>query len=318
MRTAIRNGSEEREGGQQQMRNTNSAALSSDELRIKRSWKDKTFFVVCKQFIRNKTALVGLVIIFLMIIMGIVAPLIAPYSPIAIDPRNANQGVSSAHLFGTDQFGRDVLSRIIYGARVSIAIGFGASGLGVLVGVILGSIAGFFGGVVETLILRLCDIIQSIPNTLLCIIVSQTLGSSFGATLVALSLYTIPEVTRILRSSMMSIRGQEFVEACKAINCSDLRTMVLHVLPNSLSPVIVTFSVGVGMKIMTSASLSFLGLGIQEPTAEWGAMISAARANMRYAPNAVLFPGLFVAITVLAFNFVGDGLRDALDPKLRR
>ena len=283
-----------------------------------RTWKDKTFFVVCKQFVRNKTALAGIIIILLMIIMGIVAPLIAPYDPIGIDPRNANQGLSSAHWFGTDQYGRDVLSRVMHGAKISIAIGFGASGLGVVVGVILGSIAGYFGGWVETIILRLCDVIQSIPNTLLCIIVSQTLGSSFGATLVALSLYTIPEVARILRSTMMSVREQEFVEACRAINCSNLRIMVGHVLPNSLSPVIITFSVGVGMKIMTSASLSFLGLGIQEPTAEWGAMISAARANMRYAPHAVLFPGLFVAITVLAFNFVGDGLRDALDPKLRQ
>ena len=300
-------------------KNNSSAAAAVDSgILRKRTWKDKTFFVVMKQFSRNKTAVVGLVLIFVMILIGLLAPVIAPYSPIAINPREANQGISAEHWFGTDQYGRDVLTRVIYGARTSIAIGFGASGLGIVLGIIFGTIAGYFGGAVETVILRICDIIQSIPNTLLCIIVSQTLGNSFGATLVALSLYTIPEVTRILRSTMMSVREQEFIEASRAINCSNLNIMVNHVLPNCLSPVIVSFSVGVGMKIMASAGLSFLGLGIQEPTAEWGAMISAARANMRYAPHAVLFPGLFVALTVLAFNFVGDGLRDALDPKLRQ
>ncbi len=283
-----------------------------------RTWRDKTFFVVLKQFSRNKMALVGLILILLLILMGIFAPLLAAYPYAQIDPMNANQSPSVAHPFGTDNYGRDVLSRVIYGARYSIGIGVSASGLGVVVGLIFGVIAGFFGGKVENLILRACDVIQSIPNTLLCIIVSQTVGTGLVATVVALSIYTIPEVVRLLRSSIISVREQEFVEACRAINCSRLRIMLSHILPNCLSPIIVTFSVGVGMKIMTSASLSFLGLGIQEPTAEWGAMISAAKGNMRYAPHAVLFPGLFVALTVLAFNIVGDGLRDALDPKLRR
>lgn len=283
-----------------------------------RTWKDKTFFIVLKQFSRNKTALVGLILIILLVIMGLAAPILAPYSYTAVAPMYANQGPSAAHWFGTDNFGRDVLSRVIWGARYSIGIGFASSGLGVVIGLLFGAIAGYFGGVVETLILRICDIIQSIPNTLLCIIISQTLGSGLWPTLIALSMYTIPEVVRLLRASMISIKEQEFVEACRAINCSNLRIMFSHILPNCLSPLIVTFSVGVGMKIMTSASLSFLGLGIQEPTAEWGAMIANARAHMRYAPHAVLFPGLFVALIVLAFNIVGDGLRDALDPKLRQ
>lgn len=283
-----------------------------------RTWKDKSFFIIVKQFLRNKTALFGLALIVIMILVGILAPVIAPYSPTGIDPRNGNLAPSLQHLFGTDQFGRDVFTRVLYGARVSILIGVCSSGFGVILGIVFGAISGYFGGAVENIVLRICDIIQSIPNVLMCIIICQSLGGGMIPTIFALSIYTIPEVTRIMRSSIITLREQEFIEACRATNCSNLRIMVSHVIPNCLSPVIVSFSVGIGMKIMTSASLSFLGMGIQEPTAEWGAMISAARSNMRYAPHAVLFPGLFVALTVLAFNFVGDGLRDSLDPKLRR
>lgn len=294
--------------------------LSEKEAHLlrERTWRDKSFFIVVKQFLRNKTALFGLALIIIMILVGILAPVIAPYSPTGINPRNGNLAPSLQHLFGTDQFGRDVFTRVLYGARVSILIGVCSSGFGVILGIVFGAIAGYFGGAVENVLLRICDVIQSIPNTLMCIIICQSLGGGMIPTIFALSIYTIPEVTRIMRSSIITLREQEFIEACRATNCSSLQIMVSHIIPNCLSPVIVTFSVGIGMKIMTSASLSFLGMGIQEPTAEWGAMISAARANMRYAPHAVLFPGLFVALTVLAFNFVGDGLRDSLDPKLRR
>lgn len=299
---------------------TNAAVLNSEEeyLLRERNWKDTTFFIVLKQFSRNRMALVGLIIILALILMGIFAPLLAPYDYKAIDPLNANQAPSVEHLFGTDTYGRDILSRIIYGARYSLGIGVGASLLGVIVGIFFGAIAGYFGGIVETLILRACDVIQSIPNILLCIILSQVLGSGLFPTMTALAMYSIPEVVRILRSSMLSLREQEFVEASRAINCSNLRILLSHILPNSLAPVIVSFSVGVGMKIMNSAGLSFLGLGIQEPTAEWGAMVALGKGQLRYAPHVSLFPGLFVALVVLAFNIVGDGLRDSLDPKLRR
>ncbi|MGN1004353.1 MAG: ABC transporter permease [Oscillospiraceae bacterium] len=298
----------------------NTAVLEAEEgyLLRERTWKDTTFFTVLKQFSRNKMALVGMVLILLLVLMGVFAPLIAPYDYQAIDPIHADQGPSAAHLFGTDTYGRDILSRIIWGARCSLGIGVGASIIGVVIGIIFGAIAGYFGGIVETIILRICDVIQSIPNILLCIIVSQMLGSGIFPTMIALAMYSIPEVVRILRSSMLSLREQEFIEASRAINCSNLRILVSHLLPNSLSPVIVSFSVGVGMKIMNSAGLSFLGLGIQEPTAEWGAMISLGKSQLRYHPHEALFPGLFVALVVLAFNIVGDGLRDALDPKLRR
>lgn len=302
------------------MPNTNTAVAGSKTLSAarERTWKDSSFGSVAVQFARNKAALVGIILIVLLIIMAILAPVLAPYNYTAIDPIHANQGPSAAHWFGTDSFGRDILSRIIFGARASLGIGIGASLIGVIIGIIFGAIAGFFGGIVESLILRICDVIQSIPNILLCILISQLLGQGLFPTMIALAFYSIPEVVRLLRSSMMSLREQEFIEASKAINCSKFRILTVHMLPNSLSSVIVSFSIGVGMKIMNSAGLSFLGLGIQEPMAEWGAMISAGRAAMRNAPHVVLIPGIFVAIVVLAFNIVGDGLRDSLDPKLRR
>lgn len=301
-------------------KNKNNVAVldAEDHLLRERNWKDTTFFIVMRQFSRNKMALVGLIIIVLLILIGVLAPVLSPYNYIDVDPLHANQPPSAAHWFGTDAYGRDILSRIMWGARYSLGIGVGSSLIGVIVGILFGSIAGYFGGIVETLILRACDVIQSVPNILLCIIVSQMLGPGVFPTMIALAMYSIPEVVRILRSSMLSLREQEFVEACRAINCSNLRIMVSHILPNSLSPVIVSFSVGVGMKIMNSAGLSFLGLGIQEPMAEWGAMIALGKSQLRYAPHVALFPGLFVALVVLAFNIVGDGLRDSLDPKLRR
>jgi ABC-type dipeptide/oligopeptide/nickel transport system permease subunit len=284
----------------------------------RRSWKDTTGYVVFQQFCRNKFAIAGLIIILLMVFMAIFAPLLAPYDYKAIDPINANQAPDSRHLFGTDTQGRDILSRIIYGARYSLSIGVLATALGTVMGVILGCLAGYFSGKVETVIMRLCDVFQSIPNILLCIIISQAFGGGFFMTAVALSIYTIPIVVRLLRASILSIREQEFIDAAKLVNCGKMRIMVRHILPNCLAPVIVTFSTSVGMKILSSAGLSFLGLGIQEPMPEWGAMIATGKKFLRYYPYLVIFPGIFIALVVLSFNMVGDGLRDALDPKLRR
>jgi peptide/nickel transport system permease protein len=231
---------------------------------------------------------------------------------------NANKPPNAEHWFGTDLYGRDILSRIIYGARYSLMIGLSASLLGTLTGVILGLISGYFAGMVETLILRFCDVIQSIPNMLLCIVVSQALGRGLFPTVVALSFYSLPTTTRLLRSVILSQREQEYIEAARVINCSHLRILVSHLLPNCMSPIIVGFSGTIGHKILSSAGLSFLGLGIQEPIAEWGAMLSAGRSQLRYAPHAVFFPGIFVALVVLSFNLIGDCLRDSLDPKLRQ
>lgn len=299
-----------------QMRN--SQPPLQDEYVREHSWKDSTFFVVLRQFSRNKMAVCGLVIICLLVLMAILAPVLAPYDYRMIDPIHANQSPSAEHWFGTDNLGRDIFTRILYGARYSLSLGFLSSMLTAVLGITLGALAGFFGGKVENVILRLCDIVQSIPNMLLCICISQAFGQSFGVTCVALSISQIPNTCRLLRAQILSVREQEFVEAARMINCSKARTVVRHVLPNSITPIIVTFSTGIGMRILASSGLSFLGLGIQEPTPEWGAMISAGRTIFRYHPELVIFPGIFIALTVLSFNLVGDGLRDALDPKLRQ
>lgn len=295
----------------------NNASTFQEEYIRERSWQDSAFFITLKQFCRNKVALCGLAIIFLLILMAIFADVIAPYDYTKVDPFNANLAPSAEHIFGTDNAGRDIFSRILYGARYSLALGIISSLLCIAVGVVFGALAGFFGGWVENVILRLCDIIQSIPNMLLCICISQAFGNGFVVTCIALSISRIPNVCRLLRAQMLSVREQEYVEAAKMVNCSKLRIMTHHILPNSFTPIIVTFSTGIGMRILASSGLSFLGLGIQEPIPEWGAMISAGRSIFRYHPQMVIFPGIFIALTVLSFNLVGDGLRDALDPKLR-
>lgn len=272
---------------------------------------------VLSRFLKNKLAILGFVILAVIVLMAIFSPLLATHDYTKVDPLNANQFPSSEHIFGTDSYGRDIWSRLVYGARYSLLIGICAQGLSVFFGIILGSFAGYFGGTTDNVILRICDVFQAIPSTLLAIVISQALGSGFIQTVFALAVGSTPMSVRMLRASMLSIREQEFVEAAKAIDCSSFRIMFKHVLPNSLAPIIITTSMGVGRMIMESSGLSYLGLGIQEPAAEWGAMLSLAKTYMRYYPYQVIVPGIAIALVILSFNLIGDGLRDALDPKLR-
>lgn len=299
------------------MPDRNAAAVQPTEYIRENTWKDRTFFVVARRFAQNKTALLGLAIILLLILSAAFAPMLATYSPTKVDPIHAYELPSAAHLLGTDSLGRDIFSRILYGGKYSLAVGIGAELLGAVFGVLFGALAGYFGGFLEDIILRICDVIQDIPNTLLCICVSQALGAGFLPTMIALSIGTVPGTIRMLRATMLSLREQEFIEASRAINCSSARIMFRHLVPNCMAPLLINMSNGVGQKIMGSAALSFLGLGIQEPMPEWGAMISAGKSFLRYYPHLVIIPGCFIAATVLAFNLIGDGLRDALDPKLR-
>ncbi|MCC8076869.1 MAG: ABC transporter permease [Oscillospiraceae bacterium] len=269
------------------------------------------------RFVRNKLSLIGFIILVIMVLVAILAPVLATYDYQAIDPINANQFPSAAHWFGTDNYGRDIWSRMVYGARYSLAIGISSQALALCIGIILGAIAGYLGGTVDNVILRCCDIFQSIPATLLAIVISQALGSGFFQTTLALSVSGIAIAVRMLRATMLTVRNQEFVEAARAIDCSSARIMFRHILPNSLSPMIITTSLGIGHMIMSSAGLSYLGLGIQEPAAEWGAMLALGKGYMRYYPFQVIIPGIAIALIVLAFNLIGDGLRDALDPKLK-
>jgi peptide/nickel transport system permease protein len=292
-------------------------ALKEEPYIREHTWKDKSFFIVLNQFSQNKTALFGLCIVGVMVFMAFFAPLITQYKYNAVDPLNANKFFSLSHWLGTDSLGRDIYTRIVYGARYSLSIGVGSEILGLVIGIFLGALAGYYGGIIDNLVMRLCDVLQNIPNLLLCICVSQALGGGLFPTMLALSVPGIPFSIRLLRAVMLSVRGMEFVEAAQLITCSKPRIIFKHIVPNCLTPILIGFSMGVGGKIMASAGLSYLGLGIQEPLPEWGAMISSGKMYMTYYPHLVIIPGIFVALVVLSFNMISDGLRDALDPKLR-
>ena len=225
---------------------------------------------------------------------------------------------AAVDLCGTDEMGRDIFSRLLYGGRASLSLGFLATIISTIIGMFIGSVVGYFGGVVDTVVMRFVDILQAIPGILLAIAISACLGSGFVNTIIALSIGGIPMTVRLLRGSIMGVRKMEYLEAAQTINCSVPRLIIKHILPNSISPIIVSVTMGIGNTILMAASLSYIGLGVQPPTPEWGAMLSAARTYMRDYPHMVLFPGLAIAIVVLSLNMLGDGLRDALDPKLKQ
>ena len=228
------------------------------------------------------------------------------------------KGPSAKHIFGTDGMGRDLFSRLLYGGRYSLALGICAAIAGSAIGTIIGSIAGYFGGKVETIIMRFMDIWSSLPSMLLCILISAVLGAGFFNTVLALSVGNVPIGVRLIRGQILSERSKEYLEAAESINCSKISIMFRHLLPNVISPIIVDATMGIGMTITMAAALSYIGLGVQPPTPEWGAMLADARTHILNYPYLIMFPGLFIALTVTAINLIGDGLRDAMDPKLRK
>jgi peptide/nickel transport system permease protein len=258
-----------------------------------------------------------MVIIIIYFLVAIFAPLLAPYDFSKMNFSEKNSGPSLQHLCGTDNYGRDIFSRLIYGTRYSLGLGFGAVLFGLIIGTILGCIAGFFGGWIEELIMRFCDVMQAIPGVLLAIVISAALGTGFVNTIIALGVGRIAYNVRMIRGQFLSQRKLEYVEAAHATNCSKVKLMFFHILPNALSPIIVGTTMGIGGTIMMAAGLSFINLGVQPPLPEWGAMMTAAREFMRDYPYQLLFPGIAMAFLVLSLNLFGDGLRDVLDPKLR-
>lgn len=294
--------------------NAASAVLQEPEGSLR---KQSQFKEVMGRLFKNKLAVIGMIIFLLYVIMAIVGPMLTPYSYADMNAMIKNQGPSSEHLLGTDQYGRDMLTRLLYGTRYSLGLGMGAVCIGLFFGIIIGCLAGFFGGWVENLIMRMCDVLQAIPSLLLAMIISLALGTGVVETIIALGFGRIALNCRLIRAQFLSQRKLEYVEAAQATNCSKLKLMFVHILPNTISPLIVSSTMGVGGTIMMAANLSVINLGVLEPTPEWGAMISSARNVLRYYPYQVLFPGLFMAVFVLALNLFGDGLRDALDPKLK-
>ena len=270
-----------------------------------------------RRFRKNGRAVVGLCIVIILVLCAVLAPIISPYEPNAQDPRNRLQGPSAGHWFGTDELGRDILSRIIYGARISMSVGLIAICISLIGGVTLGAIAGYYGGTIDNIIMRCMDVLLSIPTILLNISIVAALGSGLQNVMIAIGVSSIPGYCRIVRASILSLRDQDFVEASRAAGANDFFLITRHILPNCLAPLIVQATLRIGAAILSCASMSFLGLGIVPPTAEWGSMLSTGRDFLRDAPRVCIFPGLAIMAAVFSMNLVGDGLRDALDPKLK-
>ena len=296
---------------------SNTAAVHENE---QISIKKKSQIVdVWKRLCRNKTAVLGLIIVAILVLIAIFAPIVLDYENqvIKTDYGNALKAPCAAHPFGTDEMGRDILVRVLYATSTSLSIGVVTVIVSLTVGLILGSAAGYFGGKVDMIIMRIMDIFLAIPGILLAICIVASLGNSIINLVIAQAVSAVPTFARVVRGAVMTVRDAEYVEAARAIGAKD-RTIIFHdVLPNSLAPIIVQTTLQVASVILSIAGLSFIGLGIPAPRPEWGAMLSASRAYIRDYSYMCLFPGAAIMITILSLNLLGDGLRDALDPRLR-
>jgi peptide/nickel transport system permease protein len=266
--------------------------------------------------LRNRSAATGLVILLALIILALFPATIAPYDPAKQDIPNRLQGPSTTHLLGTDQFGRDVLSRLIHGSRLSLLVGVVAVALATVLGIALGLISGFYGGVVDTMMMRFVDMLMAFPSLILALAIVAAMGASIVNAMVAVGISMSPRMARLARGVVLKLKEAEFVEAARAVGAGDLRLMLVHVLPNSLSTIIVTATLMVANAILVEANLSFLGLGAQPPTPSWGNMISDGFGFLTLAPWISVFSGVAIMAAVLGFNLLGDGLRDLLDPRL--
>ncbi|MGI6177906.1 MAG: ABC transporter permease [Eubacterium sp.] len=269
------------------------------------------------RFLRNKTAIVGCVIVIFLIFCAIAPQAITVYDPYEQDYSSTFLPPSKTHFFGTDAYGRDIYTRVVYGCRTSLEIGLIAVALSCLAGTVIGAISGFYGGVVDNIAMRFIDVLMAIPNTLLGISIVAALGNSVTNLIIALAIGSVSGYARVVRVSVLSVKETEYVEAAYATGASDFRIILKYILPNCLAPIIVQATMSVATTIMAATGLSFLGLGVPDPIPEWGAMASSARAYIRDYWWLVTFPGLAIMLTAFSFNLFGDGLRDALDPKLK-
>ena len=269
-----------------------------------------------KRFKRNKLAMLGALIIFFLAVVAVSAPLIAPFSPNQQDVLHRLEPPSGKHFLGTDDLGRDLLSRIVYGTRISLLVGFVAIGIAIVIGSLLGLLSGYFGGWLDTVIMRFVDIMLCFPTFFLILMVIAFLEPNIWNVMAVIGLTGWPSLTRLVRGECLSVREREFVQAARALGLSNRRVMFVHLLPNVMAPILVTATLGIGGAILTESALSFLGLGVQPPTASWGNILTAGKDYITVAWWLSLFPGLAILITVLAYNLLGEGLRDVLDPRM--
>ena len=270
-----------------------------------------------KRLKRNRLAIVGMIVLILIIIVAIIGPWIIPYDYTEYDYDNVLAKPSAEHLMGTDNYGRDILSRLIIGTRISVPVGFLCVIVAFAIGGTLGALAAFYGGKVDMIIMRVLDIFQSVPPMLMAIAVVAVLGGGVVNLVLSIVISSLPARARIVRASILTVKRNDYIESARAMGASSGRQLVKYMLPNALGPILTSFTFSVATAILTISSLSYIGLGITEPTPEWGAMLSAGKTLIRTAPHVLLFPGLAIMITVLALNLFGDGIRDALDPRLK-
>jgi glutathione transport system permease protein len=283
------------------------------EDRVRTPWRE-----FWRRFRRQHVALLAGMFVLLLIVVAFVAPMIAPFdAENFFDYDRLNEGPSLMHWFGVDSLGRDIFSRVLVGTRISLIAGFFSVAIGALIGTVLGLLAGYYEGWWDRITMRICDVLFAFPGILLAIAVVAIMGSGMSNVIVAVAIFSIPAFARLVRGNTLVLKHQTYIESARSIGASDWTIIMRHILPGTVSSIVVYFTMRIGTSIITAASLSFLGLGAQPPTPEWGAMLNEARADMVIAPHVAIFPSLAIFLTVLAFNLLGDGLRDALDPKLK-
>ena len=280
-------------------------------------WRESRLGATWLRLRRSKPVVAAGCFLVLMVVAAAAAPLVAPYDPLAMQPAVRFQGPSLAHVFGTDEYGRDVLSRLIYGARISLEVGVISVGISLIIGAILGSVAGYYGRAVDMLLSRLMDILFAFPAILLAIALMAMLGSDIRNVMLAIGIVNVPIFMRVARASTLTVRTTQYVEAARASGARDVRLLARHVLPNVAAPLIVQATLAFAWAIIAEAALSFLGLGTQPPTPSWGIMLSTGRTFMQQNPSDVIFSGAAISLAVLSLNIMGDGLRDALDPRMK-
>lgn len=284
----------------------------------KSSPRIESFKTFIRRLLKNKAAVIGGIVILIVILVGLFGPLLMKTDPNAQNLLNKLQPPSKENWFGTDNYGRDIFTRIIYGTNLTLRVGFLSVFIGGVIGVVLGIVAGFYGGFIDTIIMRVMDVLLAFPGILLALAIVSVLGGSLFNVIIAVGIFSVPAFARIVRGSTLQVKKLEYIDAVRALGASDMRIIFKHILPNILSPIIVQGTMRIATAILTASGLAFLGLGAQPPVAEWGAMLSDGRTYMLDASHMVLFPGMMIVIVVLAFNIFGDGLRDALDPKMKQ
>jgi ABC-type dipeptide/oligopeptide/nickel transport system permease subunit len=278
---------------------------------------DSLWHIAFRMLVRNKTAMAGLGILIAVSLTAVLAPQISPYDPDAVDILHQLEAPGGAHLLGTDLYGRDILSRIFWGGRTTLVVGLISVGIAASLGIVLGLVSGYYGGTIDAILMRFVDILLAFPRILLALTIVGMLGPGLFHVMLAVGIASITGYARLVRGTVLSAKERPYVESARVVGCQDSRILFRHLLPNVIAPVIVLAALDVAAAILAASSLSFLGLGVQPPTAEWGYMLNEGRNYLRSAPWITFFPGMAIMISVLSINMLGDGLRDALDPRLK-